>query len=126
MSLGERVKLIRKALMLTQKEFAEKIGLKQAAIGLYENGNRNVTDRVISDICREFNVNEEWIRSGNGEMFKKEEKLKPEYLEDDLYYNAIKKAKASGISVDEIYAAIELLEKVKQRPGHKETPRSDI
>lgn len=67
--IGERILLLRENLNLTQGEFAEKIGLKQAAIGLYENGKRNVTDRVIGDICREFNVTEDWLRYGAGEMF---------------------------------------------------------
>lgn len=69
MNLANRIKLIRNELKLTQAFFAEKIGLKQAAIGLYENGQRNIGDRVITDICREFNVNEDWLRNGNGEMF---------------------------------------------------------
>lgn len=69
MSVNSRIKLLRKSLGLTQAAFAEKIGLKQASIGLYENEQRNVLDRTISDICREFDVNEDWLRNGNGEMF---------------------------------------------------------
>lgn len=69
MNVNSRIKLLRKALGLTQAAFAEKIGLKQAAIGLYENEQRNVLDRTISDICRAFDVNEEWLRNGTGEMF---------------------------------------------------------
>ncbi|WP_308780017.1 helix-turn-helix domain-containing protein [uncultured Clostridium sp.] len=69
MTINSRIKKIRKELKLTQAAFGERIGLKQAAIGLYENGLRNVLDRVIFDICREFNVNEEWLRNGTGEMF---------------------------------------------------------
>lgn len=69
MTINSRIKLLRKSLGLTQAAFAEKIGLKQASIGLYENEQRNVLDRTISDICREFNVNEEWLRNGEGEVF---------------------------------------------------------
>lgn len=69
MTINSRIKKLRKELKLTQAAFGERIGLKQAAIGLYENGLRNVLDRVIFDICREFNVNEEWLRNGTGEMF---------------------------------------------------------
>lgn len=69
MSIGDRIKYLRKELGLTQSEFAEKISLKQAAIGLYENGKRNVVDRVIADICREFNVNETWLKDGQGKTF---------------------------------------------------------
>ena len=69
MEIGERIKEIRNVLNLNQSEFGQEIGVKQAAIGLYENSHRNITDRVISDICREFNVNENWLRYGEGEMF---------------------------------------------------------
>ena len=70
-SIGDRIRVLRNKnnLNLTQTEFGARIGLKQTAIGLYENGDRNVSDRSISDICREFNVNEEWLRTGGGEMF---------------------------------------------------------
>ena len=51
MSIGERVRLLRKELGLNQAQFAEKIGLKQAAIGLYENNQRGVADRIILLIC---------------------------------------------------------------------------
>lgn len=60
---------MRKELDLTQAAFAEKIGLKATAIGLYESGDRTVTDRSIVTICSEFNVNEEWLRTGQGEIF---------------------------------------------------------
>lgn len=69
MTTGERIKQLRKELHITQADLGSKIGLKQAAIGLYENNQRTVTDRCISDICREFNVSEEWLRTGSGEMF---------------------------------------------------------
>jgi len=69
MNIGLRIKLLREKLDLTQALFAQSIGLKQAAIGLYENGHRNISDRVISDICREFNVSEDWLKYGKGNMF---------------------------------------------------------
>jgi transcriptional regulator with XRE-family HTH domain len=69
MTVGERIREIRKELNVNQTVFGSKIGLKQAAIGLYENEQRTVSDRCISDICREFNVNEEWLRNGTGNMF---------------------------------------------------------
>ena len=67
--MNERIKKVRKALDLTQKEFAERIGMKQNSIALIESG-RNTSDQTIFAICREFNVNEEWLRTGIGEMFK--------------------------------------------------------
>ena len=64
--MNERLKIIRLKLKLTQDDFAKKIGIKQAAISAIEKGIRNSTDRSINDICREFNVNEEWLRHGTG------------------------------------------------------------
>lgn len=69
MSIGERISLIRKYLKLNQEDFGKKINVTRSAISNYEKGLRNIMDRVILDICREFNVNEEWLRHGTGEMF---------------------------------------------------------
>ena len=68
--MNNRIKKGRKVLDLTQQAFAEKIGLKQNSIALIESGKRNTSDQVVLSICREFNVNEEWLRYGTGEMFK--------------------------------------------------------
>lgn len=65
--MKNRIKQIRKEHKLTQVEFGEKIGVKGNTITNYETGLRNPTDAVILSICREFNVNEEWLRTGNGE-----------------------------------------------------------
>ncbi len=67
--MNERLKQLRKALHLTQKAFAEKIGAKQNTIATYEMGRNNPSDPVIRSICVAFNVNEEWLRTGNGNMF---------------------------------------------------------
>lgn len=67
--LKDRIKQIRKNAKLTQVEFGEKIGVKGNTITNYENGLRNPTDAVILSICREFNINEDWLRTGEGEMF---------------------------------------------------------
>lgn len=71
MSTGDRLKMLRKDLKLTQSEFAKKICLKQASIGLIENNTRNLTDRSIMFICDVFGVSEEWLRYGKGEMYRK-------------------------------------------------------
>lgn len=68
--MNERMKELRKALGLTQQEFADKIGIVRGNIATYETGKSKPGDAVVSLICREFNVNEEWLRTGNGEMFK--------------------------------------------------------
>ena len=64
MNPNERVKELRKALGLTQGNFGEKIGLKQAVIGQMEKGSRNLTDRTVLLICEKYSVNEEWLRYG--------------------------------------------------------------
>lgn len=67
--MNERIKKLRKALDLTQQEFADRIGVKRNTIATYEIGRNIPLDAVISSICREFNVSEEWLRTGVGEMF---------------------------------------------------------
>lgn len=62
--MKERIKMIRKELNLNQEEFAQKVGLSKNYISLVENGNRNLADRTISDICRIFSINEDWLREG--------------------------------------------------------------
>ena len=67
--MNERIKKIRLLLGLTQVEFGRRIGVKQSAVTGYENGNRQPLDTVITSICREFNVSEQWLRTGEGEPF---------------------------------------------------------
>ncbi len=66
--MKDRIKKIRKELNLTQQEFADRLSVSRNNIGSYETG-RYPSDAVISLICREFNVNEHWLRDGTGEMF---------------------------------------------------------
>ena len=67
--MSERIKRLRKSLDLTQQEFADRIGIKRNTIANYESGRNEPVDSVISLICREYGVNEIWLRTGNGEMF---------------------------------------------------------
>lgn len=69
MTQGERIKAIRKNLGLTMDKFGEYLGVTKAAISKIEHGDRGVTEQMTKSICREFNVNEEWLRTGEGEMF---------------------------------------------------------
>lgn len=71
--MNERLKKLRKTLELTQQKFADRIGVKQNTIAQYEMGRNIPIDSVISLICREFNVNESWLREGTGEMFASKE-----------------------------------------------------
>lgn len=68
--MNSRIKKLRKFLNLTQTIFGEKIGIKGNTVTNYENGLRNPSDAVIKLICSTFNVNEDWLRTGEGEMFK--------------------------------------------------------
>lgn len=68
--MKERIRKLRKELDMTQQQFAERIGVKRNSYANYETGRNTPIDAVIKSICREFNVNEEWLRTGNGEMFK--------------------------------------------------------
>lgn len=67
--IGERIKELRKVLGISQEKFGEKLCLSRSGISNIEKGIREVNNRHIRDICREFNVNEEWLRAGKGEMF---------------------------------------------------------
>ena len=68
--MNERVKELRKILGVSGEKFGEKIGLKKVAVSQIETGRNNLTEQTILSICREFNVNEDWLRYGTGEMFK--------------------------------------------------------
>lgn len=71
-----RIAEIRKAVNLTQEKFAAQLGLSRNFLWMIEKGDRVPSDRTIADICREFNVNENWLRTGEGEMFNpQDEKL---------------------------------------------------
>ena len=74
--MNSRIKELRKSLNLTQKEFGSIIGLK-SSISEIELGNAPITDRTIIAICSKFNVNENWLRFGQGSM----------YIEDDKKFN---------------------------------------
>ena len=69
--MNERLKLLRKELGLTQTQFGERIGVKGNTITTYETGVRVPPDSIVHSICREFYVNENWLRTGEGSMFLK-------------------------------------------------------
>ncbi|EPR10259.1 helix-turn-helix domain-containing protein [Ruminiclostridium papyrosolvens] len=67
--MNERLKIIRQELGLSQESFGNSINLSRSHIASLENGLRELTDRTISDICRIYNVNENWLRTGKDKMF---------------------------------------------------------
>lgn len=66
--MNERIKELRKALGLTQAEFGEKLGVKPSTVTNYESGLRAPSDAMLVSICREYGVNEVWLRTGIGPM----------------------------------------------------------
>lgn len=69
MTQGERVREIRKALSLTLEKFGEKLGVGKTAISKIEKEERSLTEQMTKAICREFNVNYDWLTAEKGEMF---------------------------------------------------------
>ena len=67
--MKERILEVRKRFKLNQEIFGERIGLSTASVSAIEKGNRDVTDRTIRLICIEFNIDENWLRTGEGDMF---------------------------------------------------------
>lgn len=69
--MGERLKQLRKELKMTQQEFADKLKINRGTLANYEIGKNTPIDAVIQSICREFDVNENWLRTGEGDMLRK-------------------------------------------------------
>lgn len=67
--MKDRIKKLRKELDLTQQKFADRLGVQRNTIAMYEMGKNVPSEAIILSICREFNVNEIWLRDGTGEMF---------------------------------------------------------
>ena len=93
--LKDRIKMLRKELNLTQQKFADTLGMKQNTIASYEIGRVTPSDPTIVHICKEWNVNETWLRTGEGKMF-------IEIPEEDIYSRA-----AASVFKEEDATAIE-------------------
>ena len=81
MTQGERVKMVRDKAQLTMEQFGNRIGgVSKSTISNIENDNRNLTEHMLKSICREFDVNEKWLKTGEGDMPRKlseEEEVAP-------------------------------------------------
>lgn len=92
--MKNRIKLLRKDLKLTQKEFGDAMKVSNSNISNIENGSVNLTDRNIYEICSKFNVNKDWLKHGIGDVYidlNKEDEIKNiinEFIDDN---NAVKK-----------------------------------
>lgn len=71
LQLNTRIRELRRSpkIKLTMEQFGKRLGVTKTAISRIENGERGVTEQMILAICREFNVNETWLRTGEGDMF---------------------------------------------------------
>ena len=69
-AIGDRIKEVRKIKGLTQQRFADELGLKRNTVGGYEIGTVTPSDRTIADISQKFDINESWLRTGEGEMMR--------------------------------------------------------
>lgn len=92
--MNERIKELRERLGMSQTEFAESLNLKRNSISLIEVGKRNPSDRTILDICNKFDVSEDWLRSGTGEVFLETpsstmEQLRREFNLDEFDFNLV-------------------------------------
>lgn len=67
--MNKRINILRRNLGITLEKFGKRLGVTRAAISNIETGKRKVTEQMIKSICREYNVREEWLRHGTGEMF---------------------------------------------------------
>lgn len=91
--MNERIKQVRNSLGLTQQKFADAIKVKRNTVATYEMGKSEPSDSAISLMCKEFNINEDWLRTGNGEMFveqTRDEQISEfvgriQHLEDDSF-----------------------------------------
>lgn len=93
--MNERVKQLRQELKLSGEKFGEPLGVSRTAISLIESGKNNLTEQMIKLICHAYNVNEEWLRTGSGEMFNKSkntylEDLKKQFQLTELQVNIVK------------------------------------
>lgn len=96
MTIGQRIREIRKHYGLNQTDFGERIGLKQTAIGLYENDQRGVADRTILLICEKYSVREEWLRDGVEPMFVESDSTIVSQLSSEYGLDAFEKVLIEG------------------------------
>lgn len=90
--MNERIRELRLMLNCSQEDFSKRINIARSHLSSIERGIRNVTDRVVYDICREFNVSEDWLRNGQGDMFVKPQttREKLDRLIDEMDYEELR------------------------------------
>ena len=93
--MNERVKELRQVLGLSGEKFGDAIGVKRSAISDIETGRNNLSEQMIKSICLAYNVNEDWLRTGEGSMFNKTKEgflaeLQKQYSLTDFQVNFVK------------------------------------
>ena len=78
--MNERIIELRKSLNLSQTDFGKQIGISKSSISDIEIGRISISERTIISICSKFNVNEEWLKTGNGNMFLEYDKKHDEFF----------------------------------------------
>lgn len=123
MTIGERIKAVRTSKKLTLDKFGEKIGIKKSSLSQIENGKVNVTDRVIKSICREFNVSEHWLLTGEGDMFLELTRndeiaayVARVMKDEDAYYQQKMLAFLTKLSPEMVQKLIEVAEDILSEP----------
>lgn len=89
MSINDRIREVRNALSLTQNDFGKKLAIAQSYLTNIETGKREATEKIQKLVCLQFNVNEEWLQTGEGEMFVEDDnvllsQLSKQYNLDDF------------------------------------------
>ena len=130
MTIGERIKTLRKELKFTLENFGLRLGITKSALSMLESGKNNPSEQTIMLICREFNVNEEWLRNGTGEMFNSSsgnqalDELKKEFNLDDF---SVKLIKAFSELSDEQRASVkEFIENLGDLTGENEKTTEEL
>ncbi len=111
-NIGKRIGELIKALDIKKVRFAERLKIDQSYVTQLTNSKRNPSERTISDICREFNVREEWLRNGSGEMFL-------DFTEDEF-------AKAAATLSDDAFVRSLIIEYWKLDDNNKKLFRNFI
>ena len=100
-TIGERIKKIRKAKDMTQEEFAKRLGIKRNTVATYEVGKSDPSDSAVVLMCTVFNVNESWLRTGEGEPYvelTREKKIEDFFKDVELGTSEFKKAFIEGLA----------------------------
>ena len=121
-NIGERIRLLRQALKLTQREFASNIGIGEKTLRNYESGKFAPKEAVIKTIEQTFNVNPEWLRHGKGEMFveKGEPERDPLEIAAERIVNIIIEKRGIKISEEKKRKIIKKLAELLKQVGEKE------